>query len=123
LLPSILPNSRIKATAAGGSDALHYILPVGGAPTLLAMAGTGRCRLYRRDGSPDSERMWHEVEKARYELKGEEIMKFFVPATEGHDDYLMSLALCCHAAQAAAPPAESVAASPRREREMDSVGA
>jgi hypothetical protein len=82
---------------------------------LLAMAGTGRCRLYRRDGSADSERMWHEVEKARYELKGEETMKFFVPPAEGHDDYLMSLALCCHAAQAAAPPAESAVIQPKRE--------
>jgi hypothetical protein len=73
----------------------------------------GRCRHHRRDGSPDGERMWHEVEKARYELKGEETMKFFVPANEGHDDYLMSLALCCHAAQAAAPPAESAVIRPR----------
>jgi hypothetical protein len=26
--------------------------------------------------------MWHEVEKARYELKGAETMKFFVPTSE-----------------------------------------
>jgi hypothetical protein len=28
-----------------------------------------------------------------------------VPVTEGHDDYLVSLALCCHAADGSAPPA------------------
>ena len=76
---------------------------------LLAMAGTGRCRFYRQDGSNAWRQAQREVESARYELGVNEQMRFFVPADEGHDDFLISLALCCHAATLAAhPPASSI---------------
>jgi len=84
---------------------------------LLAMAGTGRCRLYRDDGSPDAVRCRHEIAQARYEVGGNEQIRFFVPAGEGHDDYLISLALCAHAAGLAAPPPISAVIAPRREPE------
>lgn len=80
---------------------------------LLAMAGTGRCRLYRGDGSPDAARCRHELAAARYELAGHEQLRFSVPAAEGHDDYVISLALCCHAASAASPPPESLLILPK----------
>ena len=80
---------------------------------LLAMAGTGRCRLYRPDGSSDAMRVWHEIAAARYELAGNEQLRFSVPSEEGHDDYLISLALCCRAASEAAPPPESLVIPPR----------
>jgi hypothetical protein len=81
--------------------------------TLLAMTGTGRCRLYRHDGSTSWTRLQHEVESARYELGANEQMRFFVPIAEGHDDFLMSLALCCQAAKLAAPPPCSAIIRPR----------
>ena len=58
---------------------------------LLAMAGTGRCRLYRQDGSEAWRQARREIESARYDLGVNEQMRFFVPASEGHDDFLMSL--------------------------------
>ena len=82
---------------------------------LLALAGTGRCRLYRADGSADARRLWDEIAAARYELAANEQLRFHVPAAEGHDDYLMSLALCCRAAELAAPPPESAIIPPRAE--------
>jgi len=82
---------------------------------LLAMAGTGRCRLYRRDGSTDWLAFASEIEKARYDLGANEHMRFYVPASEGHDDHLMSLALCCHAATRAAAPPISAIIRPRPE--------
>jgi hypothetical protein len=84
---------------------------------LLAAAGTGRCKLYRDDGSTDAARCRHEIAHARYELGGNEQLRFHVPAAEGHDDYLISLALCVHAAGLAAPPPISAVIPSRREPE------
>jgi len=81
--------------------------------TLLAMAGTGRCRLYRNDGNSHWSRARDELVAARYELAANEQMRFFVPANAGHDDYLMSLALCCHAATNAASPPTSAIIRPK----------
>jgi hypothetical protein len=81
--------------------------------TLLGMAGTGRCRLYQPDGSTDATRWQQEIAAARYEMAANEQMRFSVPVAEGHDDYLISLALCCHAATGAAPPPESTIIRPR----------
>jgi hypothetical protein len=77
------------------------------------MAGTGRCRLYRPDGSAEAARWQREIDAARYDVAATEQMRFYVPVAEGHDDYLMSLALCCHAATGAAPPPESTIIRPR----------
>ncbi|MGH2388987.1 MAG: hypothetical protein ACRDIE_12360 [Chloroflexota bacterium] len=85
--------------------------------SLLAMAGTGRCRVYREDGSAEAARCRHEIAHARYELGGNEQLRFHVPANEGHDDYLISLALCVHAAGLAATPPISAVIPSRREPE------
>jgi hypothetical protein len=42
------------------------------------------------------------------------MLNFFVPADKGHDDYLMSAALCVRAARAVATPAASKLIVPRR---------
>ena len=42
--------------------------------------------------------------QVRYDLRGPEQLAFFVPAREGHDDYLMSLALCAWTAASSPPP-------------------
>lgn len=80
---------------------------------LLAMAGTGRCRLYGRDDSADWRSLAHEIDHARYELVASEQMRWHVPQSAGHDDYLVSLALCCMAAGNAMPPPESAVVKAR----------
>jgi hypothetical protein len=80
---------------------------------LLEMAGSGRCRLYRHDGSADAERCRREIAAVRYELAGHEQLRFSVPPAEGHDDYAVSLALCCQAARMAGPPPESLLIPPK----------
>lgn len=75
---------------------------------LLGMINTGRCTVYARDESEDARAFWREVELARYEMRAHEQMRWDVPESEGHDDYLSSLALCCEAADLAAAPAEDL---------------
>jgi len=57
-----------------------------------AVAGSTGPTAARRPPRPPRSRV------ARYELAGHEQLRFFVPASDGHDDYLMSLA------SAATPP-------------------
>lgn len=80
---------------------------------LLGIVNTGRCTVYAGDGSEDARSFWSEVELARYEMRANEQIRWYVPETVGHNDYLMSLALCCHAADlaAASPAAVAVALS------------
>ena len=66
--------------------------------SLLATVNGGRLKIYRRDGSAESEEFWRESTLARYELRGNQTMNFYVDPAEGHDDFLMSLALCVEAA-------------------------
>lgn len=51
--------------------------------------------------------MRDEIDSVCYQLAANEQMRFYVPEAEGHDDYLMSLALCCRSAQDAMSPAMS----------------
>ena len=85
---------------------------------LLAFAGTGRLKLYQpidEEQQRHHGRLQRELETARYELKGMEQLSFFVPTKEGHDDYLMSLALCARAAATTPPPPESRVIPPEEE--------
>jgi hypothetical protein len=109
LLAERFPCVRVVVDATGlGAGVASWLAPALGAAvvepfvfsaasksrlgfTLLAMAGTGRCRLYRQDGLTELVRCRQEIEAARYELGAHEQLRFYVPAGEGHDDYLMSL--------------------------------
>jgi hypothetical protein len=76
----------------------------------LACAGTGRLKVYRpvdEEQARHRGRLLRELETARYELRGMETLTFSVPTREGHDDYLMSLALCAYAAATTPPPPAS----------------
>ena len=66
---------------------------------LLAAVHSGRLRLYRIDGSREAAECRVQLERARaaYGERGQ--MQFSVDPSEGHDDYLMSLALAVHAAR------------------------
>lgn len=88
---------------------------------LLGMVNTGRCTVYRRDESEDARDFWREVELCRYEMRANEQMRFGVDASQGHDDYLISLALCCHAAEQAAAPAAEAVIKPRPQEYGDGL--
>jgi hypothetical protein len=65
---------------------------------LLAATNGGRLKLYAADGSPEYVATWQEIERARAVYRPNQTLNFFVPPQEGHDDFLMSLALVVEAA-------------------------
>ena len=70
---------------------------------LLAAVNSGRLKVYRQDGSHHYMELMHELEKARSVYRPNQTLNFFVDPSEGHDDYLVSLALAVQAAAAWAP--------------------
>jgi hypothetical protein len=70
---------------------------------LLAAVNAGRLKLYDADGSLEYRHCLHELEHARAVYRANRTMSFFVNAADGHDDYLISLALLVDAAADAAP--------------------
>ena len=67
---------------------------------LLALAGGGRLRLYAHDHSAESNEAWRQLRHAQSEYRANRTMNFYVPEREGHDDFLVSLALLAHAGAA-----------------------
>jgi hypothetical protein len=80
---------------------------------MLGMVNTGRCRMFAADGSEDYIDFWKQASLAKYEMRANQLMRWYVEESEGHDDRLMSLALCCWAADLAAAPAEDAVVRPR----------
>jgi hypothetical protein len=66
---------------------------------LLAAVNGGRLRMYAADGSPEQAEFWRQMELARAAYRSGRTMSFFVDPSQGHDDYLMSLALVVEAAR------------------------
>jgi len=69
---------------------------------LLAAVGSGRLKIYQADlGEVGSElaEWWAEAEACRYEVRREQQLSFFVPEDQGHDDFVVSAALCVAAAE------------------------
>lgn len=66
---------------------------------LLAAVHGGRLRLYGADGSPERAHCLHELTLARVAYRDGRTMQFSVDPADGHDDYVMSLALAVAAAQ------------------------
>jgi len=66
---------------------------------LLAAVNAGRLKVYRGDGSEEYQEFWGEMEKARGTYRANQTMNFYVDAAQGHDDFLMSLALTLEAAR------------------------
>ncbi len=81
---------------------------------LLAAVNTGRLKMYADDGSSESRHFWDELREARSVHLAGQTLNFYVPPEKGHDDYLMSAALCVRAAAAFAPLAASKLIVPRR---------
>ena len=65
---------------------------------LLAAVNGGRLKMYRGDSSVAWMLCMDQLEKARAVYRPNRTMGFDVDPARGHDDYLMSLALCLEAA-------------------------
>jgi hypothetical protein len=70
---------------------------------LLAAVNAGRLTLYRDDGSTDARLVREECARARATYRPNRTLAFAVPEAEGHDDYLVSLALAVEAAEGFVP--------------------
>ncbi|MYD65354.1 MAG: hypothetical protein F4X26_05150 [Chloroflexi bacterium] len=93
LLARRLPTGRVDAVVFSTSRKSQ--LGFG----LLAAAHSGRLRLYRADGSAEAAECRRQLELARAVYRDERTMQFHVDPADGHDDYLMSLALAVDAAR------------------------
>lgn len=66
---------------------------------LLAAVNSSRLKFYQPDNSHEYQRLMLALEHARVQYRPNQTMNFFVPLSEGHDDYLSSLALLVLAAK------------------------
>jgi hypothetical protein len=96
---------------------------------LLAAVNGGRVKMYRDAGygmrdmgcelsepgslNPEPE-FWRQMKLARYEMHANQTLSFSVPEKDGHDDFLMSLALCVRAGQGCVVAPVSALATPAR---------
>ncbi|MBI4188761.1 MAG: hypothetical protein HY529_06110 [Chloroflexi bacterium] len=65
---------------------------------LLSAINSGSLKIYAGDGSEEYQEFWSEMEKARSQYRPSQTMNFYVDPAQGHDDFLMSLALLVEAA-------------------------
>jgi len=70
---------------------------------LLAAVNSGRLKVYEGDGSAEYQEFWFEMEKAKSQYRASQTMNFYVDPAQGHDDFLMSLALLVEAAKQYVP--------------------
>jgi len=60
---------------------------------LLSFINSGRIKLYKQDGSKEHKELMFQLERARAQYRPNQTVNFYVNPSEGHDDFLMSLAL------------------------------
>ena len=70
---------------------------------LLAAINSGRLKIYAGDGSPEYQECRLELERARSHFRPNQTMNFYVDPAQGHDDFLMSLALLVEGANLYSP--------------------
>jgi hypothetical protein len=70
---------------------------------LLSFVNSGRLKLYKQDGSLEYRATLFELERARAQYRPNQTMSFYVDPQDGHDDFLVSLALMVHAATGLSP--------------------
>jgi hypothetical protein len=70
---------------------------------LLSLVNSGRLKLYKQDGSREYKETLFELERARAQYRPNQTMNFYVDHQEGHDDFLVSLALVVQAAKGLSP--------------------
>jgi hypothetical protein len=72
---------------------------------LLSFVNSGRLKFYKQDGSKEYKETMYQLEKARAQYRPNQTMNFYVDPQEGHDDFLISLALVAEAARDFSPRA------------------
>jgi len=70
---------------------------------VLSFANSSRIKLYKQDGSNEYREMMFQLEHSRAQYRPNQTMSFYVDQSEGHDDFLMSLALTVEAARDFSP--------------------
>ena len=70
---------------------------------LIAAVNSNRLKCYAGDGSREFAEFLLEIEKAKSQYRPNQTLNFYVDPSEGHDDYLTSLALCIYAAKDSLP--------------------
>ena len=70
---------------------------------LMAAVNSGQLKMYTADGSAEYPEFWQEIEKARSQFRPNQTMNFLVDPSQGHDDFIMSLALLVEAAHHYSP--------------------
>jgi hypothetical protein len=82
----------------------------------LGMINAARLKLYTQVEAPQplSVECWSQLRLARYRIPAEHMIDMYVDPGEGHDDFLISIALCAQAVQEFVPPiTESLIIKPR----------
>ena len=105
----------VDATGIGQAVASFLVTALGGAVVeaftftapakselgyqLLAAVNAGNFKVYSEpEQSEEAGEWWYEAEHARYEVRAQNRINFFVDEAEGHDDFVLSAALCARAA-------------------------
>lgn len=83
---------------------------------LLSLLNSGQLSLYRPSEAPGGmfEECWRQFRRARYRLSAADTLDIYVEPAEGHDDFLISLALLPEALKAINIPAASTLVRPVR---------
>ncbi len=83
---------------------------------LLSLLNSNRLKLYTSAGAPQKiyAECWQQLRTARYSLPGPDTLNFYVDASDGHDDFLCSLALLPEALHTLSAPAASTLIRPVR---------
>jgi hypothetical protein len=69
----------------------------------LSLVNCGRLKLYKQDGSPEYQELMFELQKAKAQYRPNQTINFYVDPQEGHDDFLISLALVAQAGKDFSP--------------------
>lgn len=70
---------------------------------LLAAVNSGALKMYASDNSAEYQEFWRQMDRAKSHYRESRTMNFYVDQADGHDDYLMSLALMVEAAARYSP--------------------
>ncbi len=100
---NISKNDKNRLREAINNVLKDVALPLGIGFNLIAAINSGRLKMYAGDGSAEYRQFWFEMEKAKSQFRPNKTINFYVDSSEGHDDFLMSLALLIEASQKYSP--------------------
>ncbi|HEX77489.1 MAG TPA: hypothetical protein G4O03_03635 [Dehalococcoidia bacterium] len=66
---------------------------------LVAAVNSGRLKMYAPDDSAEYREFWEQISRSQSYFRANQTMNFFVDPAQGHDDFVMSLALLVEAAR------------------------